>query len=151
MKNKKESIQQLSLLFQMEICSKVSYSLHTKSKNFEYCIFDRISTDCNTILSDYKSIKLNDIVEITFKIEPALLDKDCDPIAFGWLDRDRAKKKHCFNISVPPSFPERLEFILNRGIKPYFYLRCEKEKHKTAIIKSFSMESDVILEDYMSY
>lgn len=137
------------MLFQMESFGKVKYSLFSKEWGFDSPISDTFSINCKTILSEYRSIKVNDIIEVKFRVEPFLMDKDSNPSGFGWLDRDRVNKKHCFHISVPPTFPERFEFILNRDIKPYFYIRCEKEKNESAIVKTFSMESEIVLEDYL--
>lgn len=101
-------------------------------------------------MSNYRSIKVNDVVEMTFRIEPAFMNENCNPTGFGRLDRDRANKKYCFHLFVPPSLPERFEFILNRGIKPYFDLGCEREKYEKPIVKTFSMESEINLEDYIN-
>jgi len=145
-KNKKDKPKNLYMLFQMEKC-KLSYDIHLKNEHYDSLISEYLEVQCKTILSDYKSIKVDDEIKIAFRLEPYLTNEKCNPKSFGWLNREN--KQHCFHISVTENFPERLDFILNRGLKPFFYIVCEKEKYEHATIKSFSMESEVVVEDYM--
>jgi hypothetical protein len=146
MKDKIEKPQKLTMLFQMESC-KINYHLDSKDSRYNSLIYDSICVECRTILSDYKSIKVDDLVELIFIVEPAFMDENCRPTALGGFEKEN--KKYCGRIFVPPSFPDRFDFILNRGLKPYFYLSCEKSKYEKPDVKSLSMKSEIILEDYI--
>lgn len=133
-----------TILLQYESCD-VHFSQYPINYDFASNIYDRISICAKVILSNYKNVKRNDIVEITFYVEPALLSDKCKPEAFG----DFSKKLSCA-IYVPQTFPERLDFILNRGIKPYFDLGCiQEEKYRKPTIKTFSMQSNINMDDYL--
>ena len=147
MKTKKDKQKSFYLLLQMQRC-KLSYNMHLKNQHFNSLIMENLDVQCKTILSDYKSIKIDDEVKVVFNFEPYLKDEKCNPTAFGHLSREN--KQYCFRVYVPDDFLQRLDFILNRGLMPYFYLSCEKEKYKDAKIKMFSLESEVVLEDYMN-
>ncbi len=147
MKTKKEKSQKFYVLLQMQK-SKLSYYMHLKDESFDSLIMEHLDVHCKTILSDYKSIKIGDEVKVVFRVEPYLKDEKCDPKAFGYLLREN--KQYCFHVCIPDDFLQRVDFILNRGLLPYFYLSCEKENYKHADIKIFSLESEVVLEDYIS-
>lgn len=147
MKNKKDKPMTFYLLLQMQKC-KSSYYMHLKGQNFNSLIMETLDVQCKTILSEYKSIKIGDEVKVTFRFEPYLKDEKCNPKAFGCLSREN--KQYCFLVYVPDDFLQRFDFILNRGLLPYFYFSCEKERYKNADIKIFSMESEVVIEDYIS-
>lgn len=133
-----------TILLQYENCD-VHFSQYPINYNFDSNIYDRISVYSKVILSNYKKVKRGDNMEIIFYVEPALLSDKCKPEAFG----EFSKKLSCV-IYVPPTFPERLDFILNRGIKPYFDLGCiQEEKYRKPTIKTFSMQSKINMDDYL--
>lgn len=143
---KKEGKQNLSLLFQFKSC-KVEYSLNHKDMGFNSPINDCVIVKCQTIASNYRNIKVNDTVQLRFTVLQTFNDKDCCPTGFGEFDI-KDKQVICY-VFPPSSLINRLDFILNRGIKPYFYLTCEKVKYQKPIIKNFYMESEVEIKDYI--
>lgn len=132
-----------TILLQYESCD-INFHQFTINYGFMSNIYDDIIVSSKVILSEYKPIKVNDLITVNFKIEPYLLNDKSRPEAFG----DFSKNNNCI-IYVPPTFADRLNFILNRNIKPYFDLGCIKEeKYRKPTVKTFSMQSKVNLDDY---
>jgi len=147
MKQIKSKKADITILLQYESCD-VSFHQFPVNYGFRSNIYDDIIVYVKVILSNFKSIKKDVMVEIKFSVMPYLLDDKSKPEAFG--DFLKVSKKPTCIIFVPPTFPERLDFILNRGIKPYFDLGCIKEKYEKLLIKTFSMESKINIDDYLA-
>lgn len=140
-----DEITDISLLFQAESYH-VSYSLLAKKYESSSPIFDNILIQTKAIKSNYKGIKRGDVVEMRFTMMPYLTNENCHPTGFGAFERlSKNNKRQCV-VFVCPSFPDRLEFILNRGLNPYFSLSCHKSKHSNLEIDGFSMESYIDTE-----
>lgn len=142
-RNIKESIK-TNILLQVQTWN-ISYHLYPTYWDSDSTMCDRLEVICKVILSYDKNIKVDDEVEFKIIVVPKMFDNN-KPLAYGYFERGR--KRVC-SLWVPPSFMERFCFLIGQGIKPYFYITCEREKHETREVKAFSMESKITLDDYI--
>lgn len=138
--------QTYTIIFQVESWN-VSYHLLPKEFKPRTFLSDWIEVNAKVIFSKSKSIKEGDNILFRFSIAPVVDYNIKCPESYGSFNKSR-KQRECF-ISTPNSFIERFSFLLNQGVKPYFDLNCATENYRTINIKSFSMHSQIDINDYI--
>lgn len=125
----------------------ISYHLLPKEFELDHFLSDWIEVNAKVIFSKSKSIKEGDDILFRFSIAPVVDYNIKCPESYGSFNKSR-KQRECF-ISMPNNFIERFSFLLNQGIKPYFDLSCITGNFRTIKVKSFSMYSQIDINDYI--
>ncbi len=125
----------------------ISYHLFPKEFKLDTFLSDWIEVNARVIFSKSKNIKEGDDILFRINIAP-IVDYDIEcPEYYGSFNKSR-KQRECF-ISMPNSFAERFSLLINQNIKPYFDLSCTTGNYRSIKIKSFSMHSQINIEDYI--
>lgn len=123
------------------------YHLWSDEFEFDHFLTDWLNINAKVIFSKSKNITFDDDILFKFSIEPAVDYNIKCPECYGSFNKSK-KQRECF-IGVPSNFAERFCFLINQNIKPYFVLNCRTGDFRTIEIKSFSMHSQINLEDYV--
>lgn len=126
----------------------VSYSLYSKGNYNDDLLKDWVNITSKVIYSENKNIKKNDILCFKMFIEKSYEDYKELPNWIGIFDRSK-KMRSCY-ITVPPMFIDRFSLILNQKKNVYFPLSCTTDKDKGILVKTFNMESEVNIEEYVT-